>query len=113
MADSTNSPSGALICFCAAAFSALIAVASVAWVLAAPTVVDDQGTRATFAGWALGVLALVLSAILAAQGLRRTRTGDPKSAVVDMSIRQDISDQGTGNVGGTHFHGDVNLGDRS
>lgn len=92
---------------------ALVAVASVVWVLVAPSVVDDQGTRATFAGWALGILALLLSVISSARAVKRRESGPTPSPLMNENVQQNVSDHGIGNIGGTHFHGDVTFGDRS
>jgi hypothetical protein len=101
--------------FCLALLMALVAIASIWWVLDAPNTVDDRGTRATFAGWILGVLALVLSVaaaslVLRRQRARRTASGTSHSGDV-YGGQQNISGHGTGNIGGIHFHGDRDRGD--
>jgi hypothetical protein len=83
MTESGPSRSGAAAYVCAAVFFAVIAIASVAWVLAAPSASDDQGTRATFAGWALGILALLLTVAAAALGLKRKSSSSAVAAVAN------------------------------
>lgn len=117
MTESRRARSGEVAYFCAAAVFAVVAIASVAWVLAAPSTVDDQGTRATFAGWALGIFALLLSVAAAAFGFKRKNSSRAGGSVVNSGDvfggQQNISEHGTGNIGGIHFHGDADRSDRS
>lgn len=106
MSESETPRSGAITYFCVAVVLFSIAVASVVWVLKAPPAADDQGTRATFAGWALGVLMLLLAVVAAILGLKRKRSvlADPGVAISGNVIggRQDVSGDGTAYMGGTH-----------
>lgn len=117
MTESGPSRSSEAAYFCAAVVFAVVAIASVAWVLAAPSAADDQGTRATFAGWALGIFALLSTVAAAALGLKRKNSGSAEASVANsgdvLGGQQNISGHGTGNIGGIHFHGDAGRSDRS
>lgn len=117
MGEPRHSRLGAIVYFCASIVFLLFAIAGVAWVLAAPSGVDDQSVRATFAGWGLSICSLVLSLITAAVGLTKRRSSTAGSSEVNVGDvsggQQNISGHGTGNIGGVHFHGDTRRGDRS
>lgn len=110
MAKAEDQGVGERVLFAVAIAFALIAVASVVWVLSAPATVDDQGTRATLAGWGVAVLAAVLSAAAAFVALRRGSREQPQPERPSATFTQNISG-GTGNIGGVHFHGDVHESD--
>lgn len=127
MTKSEPSRSGEVAYFCAAVVFAVVAFASVAWVLAAPSAADDQGARATLAGWALGIFALLSTVATTALGLKRknsgtaeasaTNSGPPEASATNsgnvLGGQMYISGNGTGNIGGIHFHGDAGRSDDS
>jgi hypothetical protein len=59
--------------FLSSALLGIVAIGSIWWVLSAPPVHEDQGSRATFAGWVLAFLPLVAAAVTGISGVRRVR----------------------------------------
>lgn len=92
---------------------AIIAIASIWWVLDAPSVVDDEGTRATFAGWIISIMSAIGAVISAIKGRHaginnqtpKRRPGPLGTGSVNATkIKQNNNRSSTGFIGGTHTH---------
>ncbi|WP_367403822.1 hypothetical protein [Kocuria marina] len=92
---------------------AIVAIASIWWVLEAPTVIDDQGTRATFAGWIISIISAIGAVFSAIKGkqssinvqhTKKEAAPQGSGTVNAKNIKQNNKRNGTGFIGGTHTH---------
>lgn len=107
---------GRYLYFSVAAIFLVVAISLLVWALMAQPGTDDQGGRATLGGFVVGVISLILAVLSTVLGLksggpRASESTGPNAGGVTGG-QQNISDHGTGYMGGIHFNGDSGQGGR-